>query len=132
MGEGLNYKQALFVKEYLVDLNATQAAIRAGYSAKTANEQAARMLAKVSIKEAVQEAMQNRAKKVEITAEDVLQSIVDIRSKTIEAERYSEALKANELLGKHLKLFTERIEHDVTESLATTIMMARKRVKTSE
>ena len=42
-------KQARFCEEYMIDLNATQAAIRAGYSPKTANEQAARLLANVSI-----------------------------------------------------------------------------------
>ncbi|MEK8206760.1 terminase small subunit [Paenibacillus sp. FSL L8-0696] len=65
-------KQKLFVKEYLVDLNATQAAIRAGYSAKTANEQGARLLANVSIQEAIQAAMDKRAAKVDVTAEMVL------------------------------------------------------------
>ena len=43
-------KQQRFVEEYLIDLNATQAAIRAGYSAKTANEQGARLLANVSVR----------------------------------------------------------------------------------
>ena len=51
--DGLTAKQELFVAEYLVDLNATQAAIRAGYSEKTANEQSARLLAKVSVQAAV-------------------------------------------------------------------------------
>ncbi|WP_410512060.1 terminase small subunit [Paenibacillus sp. BR2-3] len=71
-------KQKIFVKEYLVDLNATQAAIRAGYSAKTANEQGARLLANVSVQEAIQEAMNKRAAKVEVTAEMVLQHWLDV------------------------------------------------------
>lgn len=71
-------KQKLFVKEYLVDLNATQAAIRAGYSAKTANEQGARLLANVSVQAAIQEAQDKRAAKVDITAEMVLQRWWDI------------------------------------------------------
>lgn len=45
----LNAKQQRFVDEYLVDLNATQAAMRAGYSERTANEQGARLLAHVSV-----------------------------------------------------------------------------------
>ena len=49
----LNPKQQRFVEEYLVDLNGTQAAIRAGYSAHTANEQAARLLANVSVRSAI-------------------------------------------------------------------------------
>ena len=51
---GLTPRQARFVKEYLVDLNGTQAAIRAGYSSRTANEQAARLLANISVKAAVE------------------------------------------------------------------------------
>lgn len=46
----LTNKQLLFVDEYMIDFNATQAAIRAGYSEKTANEQGARLLANVSVK----------------------------------------------------------------------------------
>ena len=49
----LTPKQAEFVRQYLVDLNATQAAIRAGYSEKTANEQGSRLLANVSVSQAI-------------------------------------------------------------------------------
>ena len=49
----LRGKQQRFVEEYLKDRNATQAAIRAGYSAKTANEIGAQNLAKLSVKEAI-------------------------------------------------------------------------------
>ena len=52
----LTPKQDQFVKEYLVDLNATQAAIRAGYSAKTANEQGSRLLANAKVSAAIAEA----------------------------------------------------------------------------
>ncbi len=52
----LTPKQARFVEEYLLDLNATQAATRAGYSKKTANEQGAQLLAKLRIRQAVAEA----------------------------------------------------------------------------
>lgn len=68
----LTPKQLMFVKEYLVDLNGTQAAIRAGYSPKTANEQAARLLANVSIKRTVQAEMDKRAQRVETKADSVL------------------------------------------------------------
>lgn len=71
----LTPKQEQFVAEYLIDLNATQAAIRAGYSAKTANEQGARLLANASVKEAVAKANQKRAEKTGITAERVLKEI---------------------------------------------------------
>jgi len=67
----LTPKQQRFVAEYLVDLNATQAAIRAGYSPKTANEQGARLLAKASVTEAVQAGTAKQLQKLELTAEMV-------------------------------------------------------------
>lgn len=74
----LTPKQSCFVREYLIDLNATQAAIRAGYSAKTANEQGARMLAKVSIREAVADQMKARSNRTDITADKVLTELAKI------------------------------------------------------
>lgn len=74
----LNAKQRRFVDEYLKDLNATQAAIRAGYSAKTANEQAARLLAKVSVQKFIAERMKAREKRTEITQDKVLAELAKI------------------------------------------------------
>lgn len=68
----LTPKQEMFVKEFLVDLNATQAAIRAGYSERTANEQGARLLANASISDAVAKAMKKRSERTEVTADRVL------------------------------------------------------------
>lgn len=68
----LTPKQQRFVEEYLVDLNATQAAIRAGYSPKTANEQASRLLANVNVKAAVAEAQKRLSERTEITQDMVL------------------------------------------------------------
>ena len=65
-------KQAAFVREYLIDLNATQAAARAGYSAKTANEQGNRLLSNVSVRSAIDVAIQARANRLEISADRVL------------------------------------------------------------
>lgn len=73
----LTRKQQTFVEEYLVDLNATQAAIRAGYSAKTANEQAARLLAKASVAEAVANAMEKRTERTQIDADWLLKRLAD-------------------------------------------------------
>ena len=69
----LTPKQAAFVAEYLVDLNATQAAIRAGYSKRTAYRIASELLQKTSVSEALQTAMRERAKRTEITADRVLE-----------------------------------------------------------
>jgi phage terminase small subunit len=74
----LTAKQQRFVDEYLIDLNATQAATRAGYSAKTANEQGARLLANVSVRSALTEAMKAREQRTHITQDRVLQELARI------------------------------------------------------
>ena len=68
-------KQRFFVQEYLVDSNATQAAIRAGYSKKTAQEQGSRLLLNVMVQDAIQEAMKIRELRTEITVDKVLQEL---------------------------------------------------------
>ena len=65
-------KQAAFVQQYLVDKNATQAAIRAGYSAKTASSAGERLLRNVEVSDAIQRAMSDLASRLGITAERVL------------------------------------------------------------
>lgn len=74
----LNAKQLRFVDEYLVDLNATQAAIRAGYSAKTAGQIGERMLKKVEIQAALTGRMKAREKRTEITQDMVLRRYWEI------------------------------------------------------
>lgn len=64
-------KQERFVEEYLVDLNATQAAIRAGYSEKTANRQGSRLLSNADISAAIQKRASRITEKLEITQEKV-------------------------------------------------------------
>ncbi len=68
-----NDRQEKFCQEYIVDLNQTQAAIRAGYSTKTADVQASRLLTKVKIQARIQELMNKRARRTEITADKVLE-----------------------------------------------------------
>jgi len=71
----LEPRQKRFVQEYLIDLNATQAATRAGYSKKTARQQAERLLTKVYIKRAVEAAMKKRGERIQITADEVLEEL---------------------------------------------------------
>lgn len=71
-------KQQRFVEEYLVDLNATQAAIRAGYSAKTAGQIGEQNLKKLEIAAAIAEAKAQQAKRTEITADRVLAELAKI------------------------------------------------------
>lgn len=106
----LTAKQQQFVKEYLVDLNATQAAIRAGYSQKNADKIGSELLGKTRVAQAVQEAMDKRSEKVEITADYVLSTIKETVEKCKQEEQHQAVFKGCELLGKHLKLFTEKTE----------------------
>ena len=68
----LTEKQQRFVDEYLIDLNATQAAIRAGYSAKTADVQGSRMLGNVKVQQAIAEAMAKRSKRTGVNQDRVV------------------------------------------------------------
>ena len=74
----LNPKQTRFVQEYLIDLNATQAAIRAGYSKKSANINGPRLLVNASIQAAISEAQKKTADKIEITKERWLAELAGI------------------------------------------------------
>lgn len=78
MGNKLTPKQARFVEEYQIDLNATQAAIRAGYSEKTAKEQASRLLTNVNVQEEVQKAMESRSERTQVTADMVIGELAKI------------------------------------------------------
>lgn len=74
----LNDRQRRFVEEYLKDLNATQAAIRAGYSARSAKQTADAMLSKPHIAAAVAQAMQERSQRTEVDVDYVLKRMVEI------------------------------------------------------
>ena len=137
----LTPKQQAFVQEYLVDLNASAAARRAGYKTKNADVMGGQLLGKTCIKLAIQEAMANRSKRTEITSDYVLNNLKEINERCMqrvpvmqfdrEDKRMVQvtdengegvwefdaqaALRANELLGKHLKLFTDKTEVTVKE-----------------
>ncbi len=111
----LTDRQARFCEEYLIDLNATQAAIRAGYSEKTANEQGAQLLAKLSIQEKITELKAERAKRTEMTQDSVIQELAAVARAEIKGVRAVDKLKALELLGKHLGMFVERYEVNAAE-----------------
>lgn len=129
--EKLTIKQQRFADEYLIDLNATQAAIRAGYSKKTANEQGARLLVNVSVKKYIDTRMAEKEKELIADQDEVLKYLTSVlrgESQSTEivvegvGEGFSEArkvlkepsekerLKAAELLGKRYKLFIDKHE----------------------
>ena len=123
MAAKLTPKQAAFVREYLVDLNATAAAKRAGYSEKTAYRTGADNLKKPQIAQAISEAQQERAKRTELTADEVVKNLHLIATGEAAYEernglgilvkhqpRFTDRLKAWELIGKHLGMFTDRVD----------------------
>lgn len=125
----LTPKQAEFCRQYLIDLNATQAAIRAGYSVKTAKEQAARLLTNVNIQSEISQMQVAREKRTEITQDYVLSGLKKNFERAMQFEpvrdsegnetgefRYegSVANRALELMGKHLGMFADRHKHEVT------------------
>lgn len=76
--QALTLKQKCFADEYLIDLNATQAAIRAGYSVKTAQMQSSRLLSNVMVSAYIAEAMKAREERTEITQDMVLRELAKI------------------------------------------------------
>ena len=108
--DDLRPKQRAFVYEYLKDLNATQAAIRAGYKEKTAGAIGNENLQKPKIQQAIKEALADREKTSKITVEWVLARIAAIAEDPEAHQR--DQLKALELLGKHLGMGERRPDED--------------------
>lgn len=137
MREKLTPKQAMFVIEYLKDLNGSAAAVRAGYSEDTSKEIASQNLTKPHIMDAIQEQMDARAGRTLITADWVLNNLKELSSRCMQAtpvlvfdkiyKKYVQAKdeygndiwqfdagganKALETMAKHLRLITDRQEH---------------------
>ena len=131
MGQGdLTPKQARFVEEYLLDLNAAAAARRAGYSEKNSDSIAAQLLSKTKVFEAVQSAIEARSAKAEITAEYVLENLKRLSERCMSEEEFapSAAARALELLGKHLGLFSDRVELSGSLSVLGVLGDLTKRV----
>jgi len=116
----LTDKQQRFVAEYLVDLNATQAAIRAGYAAKTANREGSRLLSNVDIAEAIAAGAQKRIQRAEVSAQDVIDGLYREATREGEGSSHGARVSAWGLLGKYHKLFTDRIEAEVSGDITVT------------
>ena len=115
MCKKLTPKQERFVDEYLIDLNATAAAKRAGYSEKTANEIGTQNLVKLSIQEAIAERQKDRQERTEISQDWVVRNLKKIAERSMEHDEapYMQAAnKALELLGKHLGMFRDSVQMD--------------------
>jgi len=129
----LTDKQEMFCLEYLVDLNATQAAIRAGYSEKTAYSIGNENLSKPELQEKIAELMQERSNKTKIDAEWVLKAAKQVFDRCMQAEPVfvageptgeykfdsSGANKALDTIGKHVDVqaFNEKKTTEVTHKL---------------
>lgn len=120
-------KEAAFVREYLVDKNATQAAIRAGYSGRSAGQRAHDMLKHPVVKAALTRELKAQAERTLIKADRVLLDIQNFGDKALTAGEYSTALRSRELLAKHYKLLTDRLEVKDTTPRAERLQAARKR-----
>lgn len=130
----LNDKQQRFCDEYLIDLNATQAAIRAGYSKKTAYSQGQRLLKHAEAKIYIEARMAEKEKELIADQDEVLKYLTNVlRGKSLseivvvenigdftsearllqKAPDEKERLKAAELLGKRYNLFSDKMKVDV-------------------
>lgn len=127
-------KQKRFCDEYLIDLNGTQAAIRAGYSEKTARNIASENLAKPDIQQYIRERMTEKEKTLIADQDEVLRYLTSVlrgesqsaeivvegvgegrsAARTIQKEpSEKDRLRAAELLGKRYGLYTDKVEADV-------------------
>ena len=118
---GLNEQQQLFVDYYLADIgmNATSAAIKAGYSEKTARQQASRLLSNVNIQMAIKEAQQERQKRTLVTQDDVIRGLLTEAEWQGEGSSHSARVSAWAHLGKHLNMFTDKIDHTSSDGSMT-------------
>ncbi len=116
-------KQEAFVREYLIDLNATQAAIRAGYSEATAYSQGQRMLKNVEVAAALTEAKEQRAEKCDIDALWVLREAKDLYQAAREADKLSDAATALKMVGAHVDVqaFKERVAQEHSGEIITAV-----------
>lgn len=134
MARQLNPKQKLFAKEFIVDLNATHAAIRAGYSEKTAKQIGSKLLTKVDLRAYVAELMDERSKRTMVDADYVVRHLIEVNGRCLQkvpvmvfdpidkrmVQEQDEngndvwqfdsngANRSLELLGRHLAMFTEK------------------------
>lgn len=138
----LTAKQQRFCDEYLIDLNATQAAIRAGYSKKTARVIGQENLLKPALKAYIQQRMDEKEKELIADQNEVLKYLTSVirgrsRSSVVVVENVGdymsearemekspdekERLKAAELLGKAHGIFTDKVEQQIDMDLNITV-----------
>ena len=102
---GLNYRQRMFVREYMVDRNALQAYERAGYAPNPTGSHATRLMKNPLIKEAIAKCEREAATRVEVSVDWVLTRLRDEALNTGEDATAMSRLRALELLGKHIGMW---------------------------
>lgn len=134
----MTLKQQLFCDEYLIDLNATQAAIRAGYSEKTAKAIGSENLTKPDLKKYIEERMSEKENALIADQNEVLRYLTSVlrgesQSSVLAKQAFgaeeviekppdeSQRLRAAELLGKRYGLYTEKINEVVDMDLNITV-----------
>lgn len=135
----LTDKQERFCQEYLVDLNATQAAIRAGYSEKTASAQGTRLLGNVKVQSKIQELKQERQKRVEVTQDRIIEELSYIAfAKASDYARVVEKELQIEVDGKMIPVYDQdgkpvlyrtvepRLTDELTEEQKRAIAVIKK------
>ena len=113
-------KQQRFVEEYVVDFNGTEAAIRAGYSPKTAHSIGWENLRKPEIQKHIRAEIERLQKATGVTAEEVIRGLHAEAQDKSEGSKHSARVSAWSWLGKHFRLFTERHEHTVQGEVVVT------------
>lgn len=115
----LNPKQQRFCEEYIIDLNASAAAVRAGYTEKSARVTASRMLTNDNIGLYIQELSAKHTENLGITADWVLSGIKELTERLVEMDDPKAAYKGYELGGKYLTLFSDKVDHTSSDGTMT-------------
>lgn len=127
----LTPKQAAFVREYLIDLCAADAARRAGFAGAHVRKTAHELMQKPEVQAAIGAAQAKRAARVEDSQDEVLRDLRRIGQMAEARGDFGPALRAAELRGKHLGMFRERVEHTgvdggpIEQSLTVSFVKAK-------
>ena len=117
MTEGLSQKQKRFGREYMVDFNVADAYVRAGYSKNGAQSGGSRLLRDSRIQAYIEELGVEAAERADLTIDSVLKNLREDRKAARAANQYGPAVRADELLGKYLAMFTDVSKNVVVDDI---------------
>lgn len=123
----MNERQKRFCLEYLKDFNGKNAAQRAGYSEKTAEAQASRLLRNVKVKKLIEELSKKPVRRMELKIENIVKELKKIAFAKADGElvKTSDKLKALEMLGKYLGMFDKGKEQMTVNIMVNTNLYAK-------